>query len=42
MATPAGIEPAANSLKVVRKFNVFNGCSDKSAAPAALSSKTKI
>jgi len=42
LAPPAGIEPATNSLEVVRKFNVFNGHSDKTALPAALSNKTNI
>ena len=42
MATPAGIEPATNSLEVVRKLNVFNAHSDKTAVSAALSNKTKF
>jgi hypothetical protein len=42
LATPAGIEPAANSLEVVRKPNNFNGYSDKTAVPAALLDKTKF
>jgi|GEM_PF-3397449 len=42
LATPAGIEPATNSLEVVRKANVFNGHSDKIAAPAALLNKPKF
>jgi hypothetical protein len=40
VATPAGIEPATNSLEVVRKLNVFNSHSDKPALPAPLSNKT--
>ena len=39
LATPAGIEPATNSLEVVRKANSFNDRSDKTALPAALSNK---
>ena len=42
LATPAGIEPATNSLEVVGKLNVFNARSDKGAVPAALSNKTKF
>jgi hypothetical protein len=42
MATPAGIEPATNSLEVVRKLNSFNDHSDKTALSAALSNKTKF
>jgi len=42
LATPAGIEPATNSLEVVRKASNFNGHSDKTAVPAALSNKTKF
>jgi hypothetical protein len=42
LATPAGIEPATNSLEIVRKLKVFNAHSDKTAVPAALSNKTKF
>ena len=42
LATPAGIEPATNSLEVVRKVNNFNAHSDKTAVTAALLDKTKI
>jgi hypothetical protein len=42
LATPAGIEPATNSLEVVRKANSFNAHSDKTAVPAALSNKMKF
>lgn len=42
LATPAGLEPATNSLEVVRKANHFNGYSDKTSLPAALFNKTKF
>jgi hypothetical protein len=42
LATPAGIEPATNSLEVVRKANDFNGHSDKTARLTALFNKTKF
>jgi len=36
LATPAGIEPATNSLEVARNVNDFNGRSDKAALPGEL------
>ena len=42
LATPAGIEPATNSLEVVRKASNFNGHADKIPLSAALSNKTKF
>jgi hypothetical protein len=42
LATPARIEPATNSLEVIRKASNFNAHSDKIAAPAALSNMTKF
>ncbi|MBS4083760.1 MAG: hypothetical protein KGZ73_09440 [Rhizobiales bacterium] len=42
LATPAGIEPATNSLEVVRKLNDFNAHSDKTSIRTVLSNKTKI
>ena len=42
LATPAGIEPATNSLEVVRTLNVFNAHSDKTALPAALLIKPEV
>jgi hypothetical protein len=37
LATLAGIEPATNSLEVVRKASSFKGNSDKTTLPAVLS-----
>jgi hypothetical protein len=42
LATPAGIEPATNSLGVVGKLNVLNGHYGKDRLAAALSNKTKF
>jgi hypothetical protein len=42
LATPAGIEPATNSLEVVGKTNNFNVHSDKTGLPATLSDMTKF
>jgi hypothetical protein len=42
LATPAGIEPATNSLEVVRKANNFNAHSDKTTLLAALLNKPKF
>jgi hypothetical protein len=41
MAIPAGIEPAANSLEVVRKANNLNDRSDKIGFLATLFNKTE-
>jgi hypothetical protein len=42
LATPAGIEPATNSLEVVRKSNDFSAHSDRTALPAALFNKPEF
>jgi hypothetical protein len=42
LATPAGIEPATNSLKVAGKANSFNGYSNKTAPAPALSNKPEF
>ncbi|MBX3535392.1 MAG: hypothetical protein KF826_13670 [Xanthobacteraceae bacterium] len=41
MATPAGIEPATNSLEVAQKINDFNGHSSETSLALALSNKAK-
>jgi hypothetical protein len=42
LATPAGLEPATNSLEVVRKANDFNARSDKTSLTPALLNKARF
>jgi len=42
VATPAGTEPATNSLEVVRKASNFKAHSDKTPLPTVLLNKPKF